>query len=69
MFYRTQAFFPNMKPRLDQKGLEWQGKKIRIRWLDGSFTDYPALGLEHWLSLLRFTNKECLTGGGHKKKR
>ena len=67
MFYKTQALFPTM-PTEAQKSIKWEGKKLRIHWNDKSFTDFPALSLEHWLSMLRFAHMENQLAGKNKKK-
>ena len=56
MFYSHQAMFPNMQPTKEQSKVEWEGKKLRVNWIDGSFTDFPAQDKLHWLSMLRFAH-------------
>jgi hypothetical protein len=38
-------------------GEEWRGKGLRVRWIDGSVTDFPALSSEHWNRLLAFYDR------------
>ena len=66
MFYSHQAMFPNMQPTKEQSKVEWEGKKLRIKWHDGSFTDFRAQNQIHWLSMLRFANMENQSYGRKK---
>ena len=68
MFYTHQAFFPNMQPTKEQSQVEWEGKKLRVNWHDGSFTDFPAQNQIHWLSMLRFAHMENQLAGKNKKR-
>ena len=36
---------------------EWRGKRLLVRWDDGSFTDFPAQSSEHWNRLLTFYDR------------
>lgn len=68
MFYKTQTMFPNMNPTKEQSTIEWKGKKLRINWSDGTFTDFPAKNQIHWLSMLRFAHMDKQPTGYTKKK-
>lgn len=32
----------------------WENKFLRVRWKDGTFTDYPAQSMEHWHRMKSF---------------
>ena len=68
MFYSHQAMFPNMQPTKEQSLVEWEGKKLRITWYDGTFTDFYAQTKIHWLSMLRFALMDKQPTGYKKKK-
>ena len=34
-----------------------RGKGLRVRWIDGSVTDFPALSAEHWSRLKAFYDR------------
>lgn len=36
---------------------EWRGKGLRVRWIDGSCTDFLALSAEHWSRLKAFYDR------------
>lgn len=37
---------------------EWRGKKLRINWGDGTYTDFPAKSAGHWERLKAFAEEK-----------
>ena len=37
---------------------KWMSKRLRVRWDDGNFTDFPVQSSEHWNRLKAFYEHE-----------